>query len=77
MSTKIIEINHNSTNVQELLSLLREDTEIVIMENNIPLARLTSILSSDSRIADLYPNSITITDDFDEPLTDEFWLGKS
>jgi len=69
MSTKIIEINNNSTNIQELLSLLREDTEIVIMKNNIPLARLTSISSSDSRIPDLYPNSITITD--------EFWLGKS
>lgn len=76
MTTKIIEVNKNQTNVQELLSLLQEDTEIVITENNIPLARLTSIRSSDSRIPDLYPNSITITDDFDEPLADEFWLGE-
>ncbi len=49
----------------------------MITENNVPLARLTFIPSSDSRIPDLYPNSITITDDFDEPLEDEFWLGKS
>lgn len=77
MSTKIIDINKNQTNIQELLSLLQDkNTEIVIMENNIPLARLTSISSSDSRIPDLYPNSITITDDFDQPLSDEFWLGE-
>jgi hypothetical protein len=28
------------------------------------------------RIPNLFPNAIRISDDFDEPLPDEFWMGK-
>ncbi|ACK64753.1 hypothetical protein PCC8801_0668 [Rippkaea orientalis PCC 8801] len=34
------------------------------------------INSSMKRVPDLFPNSIIISEDFDEPLPDEFWLGE-
>ncbi|GBF81524.1 type II toxin-antitoxin system Phd/YefM family antitoxin [Aphanothece sacrum] len=76
MLTKIIEIRQNQIKLPELISLLQENEEIVITDGHIPVARLTSINDSGSRTPDLYPHSIIISEDFDESLSDEFWLGE-
>lgn len=76
MLTKIIDIRQNQIKLPELISLLQENEEIVITDGNIPVAHLTSINDSSLRTPDLYPHSIIISEDFDEPLPDEFWLGE-
>lgn len=79
MLTQTIDIAKEQMNIKELLSLLKEDTEIVLTEGNTPIARLLSVKPSGSnspRIPDLHPNAIIISEDFDEPLPDKFWLGE-
>lgn len=77
MSTITVNLAKAQMSIKELLSLLKEDTEIVLTDGNIPIARLLSMNISDSkspRIPDLHPNAIIMSEDFDEPLRDEFWL---
>ena len=51
----------------------------ILTKGNTPVARLVSIASSQAvpRVAGIHPDAIWISDDFDEPLPDEFWLGKA
>jgi len=77
MTKKTIEISEVPDQLNELLSLALQGTEIIFAQDNTPLARLTSIAASATkpRIAGLHQGSIWISDDFDDPLPDDFWLG--
>ncbi len=69
MPTKTVDVREAQLSLEELLSLVRGGTEIVLTEGSTPLARLVPIASPTTpRIAGLHPNSIWIRDDFDEPL---------
>jgi antitoxin (DNA-binding transcriptional repressor) of toxin-antitoxin stability system len=74
MTTKTIPVQEAEANFKELLSLVREGTEVILMEGDTPLARLT-LVESNWRIPDLHPGG-WMSDDFDEPLPEEFWLGE-
>ncbi|HID63406.1 MAG TPA: toxin-antitoxin (TA) system antitoxin [Anaerolineae bacterium] len=51
-------------------------TEIVLTEGNTPLARPVPIASSTTpRTAGLHAGAIWTSDDFDEPLSEDFWAG--
>jgi antitoxin (DNA-binding transcriptional repressor) of toxin-antitoxin stability system len=75
MQTKTVEVQQ--TYLKELLSLVVEGTEIILTQGNIPVARLVPIADEEvtSRIAGLHLGAIWMSDDFDEPLPDQFWLG--
>ena len=77
MSTQTINIRTAQPQWNDLLSLVMQGTEIVFAKNNKPLARLIPISqpASQARIAGLHEGKIWISDDFDEPLPDSFWLG--
>ena len=76
MVLKTVDISETPMSLQELLSLINEETEIVLTEGNKPLARLSPILPLvNPRIPGLHPGAISISDDFDEPLPEEFWAG--
>ncbi len=76
MPTKTINVLEAQMSLQELLSLVLEGTEIVLTEGSTPLARLVPIASPTTpRIAGLHPGAIWTSNDFDEPLPDEFWTG--
>jgi prevent-host-death family protein len=67
----------------ELLALTLKGDEVVITENDKPVARLVPAEAESvddapprKRIAGLNRGSIWVSDDFDEPLPDEFWLGQ-
>ena len=78
MLTKTVDVNAAEISVKELLSLVQVDTEIVLTEGGIPLARLVPIVSGNELPkAGLHPGAIEIGDDFDEPLPDEFWTGST
>ncbi|BAY21572.1 prevent-host-death protein [Calothrix sp. NIES-2100] len=82
MSTKRFDINQLEITVSELLSLLQYDKEIVITNGNIPVARLTIVNSLEQIISESENNpqpglnlgAMVMSDDFAQPLPDEFWL---
>lgn len=38
--------------------------------------KLAATISAKQRIFDLHPGAMWMSDDFDDPLPDEFWLGE-
>ena len=79
MVTKKIDITTMQAFKDYLLSVLEEDTEIILTEGDTPLAKLTQVekphISTEKRVAGLHPGH-WMSDDFDEALSDEFWLGE-
>ena len=72
MQTKTVEAQEAQTNLAKLLALVASGTEIILMEDNTPLARLVPVTSSQSRVAGLHRGAAWTSDDFDEPLPEEF-----
>ncbi len=79
--TKIqMEIHEMVDRFSEIVELTNQGADVVITENDVPKVRLvpvTSVPSTQPRIPGLHRGAYTIRDDFDEPLSDEFWLGQS
>lgn len=74
MLTKTVDVREAQTNLKDLLSLVREGTEIVLTEGTTPLARLVPMtLPSTPRVAGLHTGAIWTSEDFDEPLPEDFW----
>lgn len=78
MPTKTIEVHEVPSHLAELLALIAAGTEVILVQDNTPLARLVPInVSSKQRIAGLHIGSTWVSEDFDAPLPDDFWLGTS
>jgi len=76
MSTKTVDVREAQTPLRELLPLVIAGTEIIFAEDNTPVARLVPIaLPTTPRVAGLHAGMIWISDDFNEPLPEEFWTG--
>ncbi len=77
MPTQTIELVRVEKQLAELLAIVEHNGEIVIAQNGKPLARLEAVTpKKKKRIAGLNRGMIWTSEDFDEPLPDEFWLGK-
>lgn len=74
LATKV-DIQELPSRFTELVSLAMAGTEVIVMESNIPRARLVPLAPGQSRAAGLHPGAIKTTADFDAPLPDEFWEG--
>lgn len=73
MPAKTVDVGEVEISLKELLSLVVEGAEIILTEGSTPLARLVPFASPTTlRIAGLHPGSIWTSDDFDEPLPEEF-----
>ena len=76
MQTKTVDVHEAQAQLVELLSLVTAGTEIIITEGNTPMARIVPITGANKpRAAGLHPGAIWASDDFDEPLPEEFWTG--
>lgn len=79
MTTKSIDVHQPYIDLSELLALIAEGNEIVLTDGAKLLARIVpmdgNMPSAQQRIPDLFPGAIWTSEDFDEPLPDEFWLG--
>jgi antitoxin (DNA-binding transcriptional repressor) of toxin-antitoxin stability system len=74
--TKTVDVEEAKTRLPELLSLALEGNEVIISEDDKPVARLVPFSEKGQRrVADLNKGEIWMSDDFDEPLPDEFWMG--
>jgi antitoxin (DNA-binding transcriptional repressor) of toxin-antitoxin stability system len=69
-------VDVEKTSLKELLALVREGSEVLLTEGDTPLATIVPVEKKPGkRIPDLHPGT-WISDDFDAPLPDEFWLGE-
>jgi antitoxin (DNA-binding transcriptional repressor) of toxin-antitoxin stability system len=77
MATRTVDILKSQPQLAELLQLTAAGNDVIIVEGSKPLARLVHIGSGQKkRVAGLNPGAISTSDDFDEPLPDEFWTGQ-
>jgi antitoxin (DNA-binding transcriptional repressor) of toxin-antitoxin stability system len=77
MLTKKLDIQQISISIIDLLALVQNDTEIVLTDGDMPLAKVTPIDRFQENIAPkagLNSGAMVMSDNFDEPLPDEFWL---
>jgi len=75
--TKTIDVHDAQTQFLELWSLVRDGNEVIITHGQQPIMRLVPInAASQPRVAGLHAGLGWISDDFDAPLADEFWLGE-
>ncbi|MFN8486779.1 MAG: type II toxin-antitoxin system prevent-host-death family antitoxin [Caldilineaceae bacterium] len=76
MNTKTVDVQEAQTQLAQLLALALEGNDVVITEDNVPLARLVPVQPEPlRRVASLHKGAIRMQADFNEPLPDEFWLG--
>lgn len=57
---------------QELLAELLSGVEWVLTDGTKPIARLVPV---STRVPGLHAGMIRTSDDFDQPLSEEFWMG--
>lgn len=70
MPAKTIDIRNERTDLDNLLSLIAEGTEVLLTDGDTPVARLLPI---GKRVAGLHAGAIWTREDFDEPLPEEFF----
>ncbi len=62
----------------ELVRLAQQGTEILIVDDGLPVARLVPPESMDKpHVAGLNEGEVWMSHDFNAELSDEFWLGKA
>lgn len=73
--TTTIDIRDLPGRLDEALQLAASGQEIVLVDGSTPRAKIVPMAAEKTRIAGLHRGSVTIADDFDDPLPEEFWLG--
>ena len=76
MPTKTMGINQTQEYLQDILSLVGKGTEVILTQNDAPIARLIpfTAASAQPRVAELHPDAIWASDDFDNFLPEDFWI---
>ena len=69
MLTRTIDVEKKLPDLKALLSLVADGTEVVLAQGDTPIARLVPITK---RVAGLHAGAIWTSEDFDEPLPDEY-----
>jgi antitoxin (DNA-binding transcriptional repressor) of toxin-antitoxin stability system len=76
MPTTTVDVRDAETRLLELLSLVGAGTEVILVKDNTPVARLVPVgAPPTARVAGLHRGAIWTSDDFDEPLPEAFWTG--
>ena len=84
MNTKIVDVSEAQTHLTDFISLAQEGQEVILAQNNQPLVRLVPVDSvvkqpaqhTGKRVAGLGAGTMWVSDDFAEPLPDDFWRAK-
>jgi antitoxin (DNA-binding transcriptional repressor) of toxin-antitoxin stability system len=72
---KTIDLSVTQVQLNDLLEEIREGNEIILVEGGTPLARMGPVSSEGKRVLGLFPNTVKMSDDFNDPLPGEFWEG--
>jgi antitoxin (DNA-binding transcriptional repressor) of toxin-antitoxin stability system len=74
METETVDLADAPSRWREVVALLRAGTEVVLTKGEKPLARLVPVAPPATvRVPGLHQGVIRISEDFDEPLSEEFW----
>lgn len=77
--SQIVSLDEAQKKLPDLLAQALAGNEVIITEQGRPVARLVPVPVAQpkgKRIAGLNRGAIWISETFDEPLPDEFWLGQ-
>jgi len=83
MAAKTVTIEEAQMHLSELLALVKQGKEVIIAKGKEPLAKLAPLPQSKEnkthvpRVFGEYQGNIWVSDDFDAPLPDAFWLGSN
>jgi antitoxin (DNA-binding transcriptional repressor) of toxin-antitoxin stability system len=76
MAVETIDIKIAGKEVARWVELARQGVDVVLMDEDTPLARILPVDAPSKRIPGLNRGEIKTSDDFDEPLPETFWLGE-
>jgi prevent-host-death family protein len=76
MPTQTVEVDEAKQQLSDLVTIAAEGGEVIIVQDGKPLARLVPVAKVKKRVAGLNRGQIWTSEDFDEPLPDEFWMGQ-
>jgi antitoxin (DNA-binding transcriptional repressor) of toxin-antitoxin stability system len=77
MITRTVDVAEAQSQLPALIELALAGNEVVIAEGDKPLARLVPVARlRNKRVAGLNRGTIWVSEDFDDPLPDEFWSGQ-
>ena len=77
--TQTVSVDEAQDKLPDLLAQALAGNEVIITEHGTPVARLVPLVTMHAkkkRVPGLNRGTIWTSQDFDEPLTDEFWLGQ-
>ncbi len=75
--TRTVNVEEAKKQLPDLLALALAGNEVIITEAGKPLARLVPMATANKkRSAGLNRGKIWVSEDFDAPLPDEFWVGQ-
>jgi prevent-host-death family protein len=77
--TRTVSVDEAQEKLQDLLAQALAGNEVIITEHGKPVARLVPVpvaAANKKRVAGLNRGAIWTSEDFDQPLPDEFWLGQ-
>jgi antitoxin (DNA-binding transcriptional repressor) of toxin-antitoxin stability system len=83
MAAKTVTIKEAQTHLPELLAWVEQGKEVIIAKGKTPLAKLVALAPSQEdetqapRVFGEYRGQIWVSEDFDAPLPEEFWLGSN
>lgn len=76
MTATTIDVQDAQTQLMHLLTLALKGGDVVIAKDNVPLVRLVPIkLQKTARTAGMHNGAMRMSEDFNDPLPDEFWSG--
>jgi antitoxin (DNA-binding transcriptional repressor) of toxin-antitoxin stability system len=70
MESQTVDINDAEGNLKELVKQVAEGARVVLSDGDKPVAQLVPV---GQRIAGLHAGVVWTSEDFDDPLPDEFW----
>jgi hypothetical protein len=80
MTIKTIDLEQTDADLDSVLALLDSDVEVILTRGNQRLARVTTADAKNDRIphvANLGAGTVWMSEDFDAPLSDDFWTGEA
>ncbi len=75
---KTIELMPQSPSLEDLLAMAKKESGLTLTKAGHPVAQVIPLPEKPKqRVAPLHPGAIEMSDDFNAPLPDDFWLGKA
>lgn len=80
MTIKTIDLEQTDADLDSVLALLDSDVEVILTRGDQLLARVitaTGTVGDAPRVANLGAGTVWMSEDFDAPLSDDFWTSEA